>query len=239
MTPSLACLILHQLGEAGAPAQVPAFDVAAACTGYLYALAIAHDMICVNPDARILVVTAEGMSRVVDPGDFDTAIIFGDAATATIIAGAGYCDRALARLHRPFLSAKGEAGKVIRVPGPGGGHFAMNGLRVYAEAVRHMTGMLQTACASRGLTPRDLSLVVPHQANAKIMEDVRLRLGVDPEQVASTVAWTGNTSSSSIPLCLADLHRRGAWPSGTIGLTAFGGGYTFGAAILETPPRRG
>ncbi len=84
----------------------------------------------------------------------------------------------------------------------------MDGLRVYAEAVRHMTGMLQTACAARGLMPRDLSMVVPHQANAKIMEDVRMRLGVELERVASTVAWTGNTSSSSIPLCLADLDRR-------------------------------
>jgi len=239
LLPSLACLILHQLGQGGAPAQVPAFDVSAACTGYLYALAIAHDMVCVNPQARVLVITAEGMSRVVDPGDFDTAIVFGDAATATIVAGAGHSDRPLARLYRPVLSAKGESGQVIRLPAPGGGHFAMDGRRVYAEAVRQMTGMLETACAARGLTPRDLSMVVPHQANAKIMEDVRLRLGVDPDRVASTVAWTGNTSSSSIPLCLADLDRRGAWPSGTIGLTAFGGGYTFGAAILETPPRRG
>jgi 2-oxoisovalerate dehydrogenase E1 component len=239
MTPSLACLILHQLSEGGTPAQVPAFDVSAACTGYLYALAIAHDMICVNPEARVLVITAEALSRVVDPGNFDTAIIFGDAATATIVAGAGSSGRPLARLHRPILSAKGEAGQVIRVPGAGGGHFAMNGLRVYGEAVRHMIGMLQTACTARGLTPQDLSMVVPHQANAKIMEDVRRRLAIAPERVASTVAWTGNTSSSSIPLCLADLNRRGAWPSGTIGLTAFGGGYTFGAAILETPPAVG
>ena len=237
LTPSLACMILDRLCEGAAPAQVPAFDLAAACTGYLYALAIAHDMVCVNPVARVLVITAEAMSRVVDPGDFDTAIVFGDAATATLVAGEAYSDVPLARLYRPVLSAKGEPGRVIRVPARGDDYFAMDGLRVYGEAVRQMPAMLQMACASRGLTPQDLSLVVPHQANAKIMEDVRRRLGIAPERVASTVAWTGNTSSSSIPLCLAEIDRRGAWPSGTIGLTAFGGGYTFGAAILETQAR--
>jgi 2-oxoisovalerate dehydrogenase E1 component len=185
------------------------------------------------------VITAEALSGLVDPDDFDTAIVFGDAATATLLGSAGTTETPLARIHRPVISAKGEPGQVIRVPVRGDGHFFMDGRRVYSEAVRQMTGMLQAACAARGLTPRDLSLLVPHQANAKIMADVRDRLGVEPDRVASTIAWTGNTSSSSIPLCLADLHRRGAWPSGTIGLTAFGGGYTFGAAIMETVARRG
>ncbi len=108
ITPSLACLVLHQLGQGDVPPQMPAFDVSAACTGYLYALAIAHDMICFKPEVRVLVITAEGMSRVVDPGNFDTAIIFGDAATATIVAGEGHSNRPLARLYRPVLSARGK-----------------------------------------------------------------------------------------------------------------------------------
>jgi len=239
VTPSLACLILEQLCRGGKPHQIPAFDVLAACTGYLYALSIAHDMVVVDPKVRVLVITAEGMSRLPDPNDFDTAILFGDAATATIVGGPGHCQRPLGRLHRPIISAKGEAGHVIRVPAEGNGYFAMDGLRVYAEAVRQMTATLQTACASRNLTPQDLSLVVPHQANAKILEDVRQRLGLPRERLATTIDWSGNTSSSSIPLCLADLERRGAMPGGMIGLTAFGGGLTFGAALLEAPQRPG
>jgi 2-oxoisovalerate dehydrogenase E1 component len=183
------------------------------------------------------VITAEGMSRLVNPGDFDTAILFGDAATATIVADLAHSPRPLGRLHRPLVSAKGEAGQVIRVPSPGDGFFTMDGRRVYAEAVRQMTATLQAACASCNLSPQDLSLVVPHQANAKILEDVRRRLGLPPERLATTIDWSGNTSSSSIPLCLAEFDRRGTLPGGMIGLTAFGGGFTFGAALLEMPRR--
>jgi 2-oxoisovalerate dehydrogenase E1 component len=238
VTPSLACLILERLGKELTPAQMPAFDLTAACTGYLYALAIAHDMIQVTPGSRVLVITAEGMSRLVNPHDFDTAMLFGDAATATVLSGSGHTPtnrQPLAILHRPTISAKGEPGKVISLHAQGGPPFVMDGLRVYAEAVRQMTSMLQSACAEHGVSTQDLSLVVPHQANAKIMEDVRLRLGIPLERVATTVEWSGNTSSSSIPLALAELANACQLPPGLIGLTAFGGGYTFGAALLETP----
>jgi 2-oxoisovalerate dehydrogenase E1 component len=216
---------------------MPAFDVAAACTGYLYALAVAHDMICAGQASRVLVITAEAMSRVIDPSDFDTAVLFGDAATATIVADRGHARRPLGLLHRPVISAKGDSGPVIRIPAQGAGYFAMDGRRVYAEAVRQMTVMLQAACESRHLSPQELRLVVPHQANAKILNDVGLRLGLAPERVATTIDWTGNTSSSSIPLCLADLDRRAALPEGMIGLAAFGGGFTAGAALLEVSRR--
>jgi 2-oxoisovalerate dehydrogenase E1 component len=237
VTPSLSCLILEKLCRGEKPYEIPAFDVLAACTGYLYALWIAHDMVVVDPAVRVLVITAEGMSRMTDPRDFDTAILFGDAATATIVGGPGHCDRPMGRLHRPLVSAKGEAGNVVRVPAAGTGFFAMDGLRVYSEAVRRMTAMLQAACALRNLKPQDLSLVVPHQANAKILEDIRQRLDLPRDRLATTIDWSGNTSSSSIPLCLADFERRGGLPPGMIGLTAFGGGLTFGAALLEVPGR--
>jgi 2-oxoisovalerate dehydrogenase E1 component len=194
-------------------------------------------MISANQASRVLVITAEAMSRLVNPSDFDTAVLFGDAATATIVAESRETKKPLGSLHRPIISAKGDSGQVIRIPAQGAGFFAMDGLRVYAEAVRQMTVMLQAACASCDLSPQKLSLVVPHQANAKILNDVRLRLGLPPESVASTIAWTGNTSSSSIPVCLADLARRGALPDGTIGLTAFGGGFTAGAALLVVSQR--
>lgn len=233
MTPSMACLILNALGEAGRPREIPAYDLSAACTGYLYALAAAHDLTLAQPDARVLIVSTEALSPLADPDDFDTAILFGDAATATILHGpdAEGGDHAWGRLHRPVVSAKGEPGKVLVVPHPGQGFVRMDGLRVYAEAVRQMVAMLDRACEAAGLSRDDLDLVVPHQANARIITDVRKRMGLPPERVHVNIEHLGNTSSSTIPLCLADLAS--SHPATRLGLTAFGGGYTFGAAILE------
>jgi 2-oxoisovalerate dehydrogenase E1 component len=250
ITPSLACLLLERLGarekEKPAP-ELPAHDLFAACTGYLYALAHAYDLCLAQPDARILVVTAEAMSRTVNPDDFDTSILFGDAATATLVAGPeavaksndatpGGTSPSLAhriRLHRPLVSARGEPGKIIHVPVPGQGHFRMDGLRVFAEAVKRMAGSLDQVCAQNAITPAELSLVIPHQANAKIIEEVRAKVGLPPERIASEIAEIGNSSSSSIPVVLADRLAQKALPRGWIGLTAFGGGFTFGSGLLE------
>ncbi len=235
VTPSLACTILAALCQGTSRREVPAFDLFAACTGYLYALTCAFDMIRTQPTARILIVTAEGMSRATDPDDFDTVILFGDAATATIVCGPDAKCRPFARFHRPIVSAKGEPGRIVRVPLPGTGYFGMEGLHLYVEAVRSMTAMLQKACEAEGVAVGDLSLIVPHQANGRIMSNLGMLLGLPSDRIASNIAWTGNTSSSSIPLCLADYRRRGPLPPGKIGLTAFGGGLTFGAALLEVP----
>jgi 2-oxoisovalerate dehydrogenase E1 component len=233
VTPSLACLILHGLAaESGAPAEVPAHDVMAACSGYLYALAAAYDLTRTRPEARVLVVTADALSTLTDPDDFDTAFLFGDAATATIVQGPDAIDRPFALLRRPHLAAKGEAGRILRVPAAGTGHLRMEGLHVYAEAVRQMIAMLARACDEQGLTPQDLDLVVPHQANARIIGDIRARLNLPAERMYLNLGEVGNTSSSSIPACLAEVVALGAGKR--VGLTAFGGGYTFAAAILET-----
>jgi 3-oxoacyl-[acyl-carrier-protein] synthase III len=108
----------------------------------------------------------------------------------------------------------------------------MDGLRVYAEAVRRMISLLGSACEVEGITPLDLDLIVPHQANARIINDIRIRLGLPADRAFIHLDEVGNTSSSSIPLALAALAGRGPLP-GAIGLTAFGGGFTFGAAVLR------
>ncbi|MCI0463533.1 MAG: thiamine pyrophosphate-dependent enzyme [Gemmataceae bacterium] len=232
IAPSMACLLLHELCQGRTPHEIPAHDVLAACTGYLYALATAFDFLQTRPDARVLVVTAEAMSRTVDPTDFDTAILFGDAATATVLYGPAGMAHARARLHRPVLSAKGENGCALKVAAPGCGHVEMDGRKVFSEAVRQMPAVLERACTQAGLSVGDLSLIVPHQANGRILEAVRSRLGLPEDRVVNRIRYRGNTSSSSIPLCLADLWAEGAAPD-TLGLCAFGGGFTFGAAILE------
>jgi 2-oxoisovalerate dehydrogenase E1 component len=239
ITPSMACMLSHRLatrlGEIPA-AEPAAYDILAACTGYLYALRQAHDLCLAEPTARVLVVTAEAMTRTTDPNDFDTSILFGDAVTATVVAGPEadlLGSPPLGILRRPIVSAHGEPGKIINVPIPGSAHFRMDGLRVYSEAMKRMSKMLKAACDETGIAPADLSLIIPHQANGRIVDAITAQLGVAADRVVNAIAETGNTSSSSIPLVLAKLVASGKLPSGTIGLTAFGGGFTFGAALLD------
>lgn len=234
VTPSMACRILAELGKGGAAREVPAFDINAACCGYLYALAIAFDWARSLPEARLLIVTTETMSRLTNPTDFDTHVLFGDAATATLVGGPGALGSPSFLLRRrPLLSARGEPGEVIRVPAAGtGGHFAMDGKRAYFVAMQQMPAMLMKACADAEIGTKDLRWVVPHQANGRLIEDVRARLGLSPDHVFGNVRHHGNTSSSSIPVCLAELGRT-CTSGDRLGLTAFGGGFTFAAAILE------
>ena len=114
----------------------------------------------------------------------------------------------------------------------------MDGKRTYFVAIQQMTAMLDRACEAAGLRLEDLRMVVPHQANGRLIEDVRSRLGLPSDRVFGNVRNYGNTSSSSIPLCLTELEHSGSFrPGDKIGLTTFGGGFTFAAAILEPEQR--
>lgn len=230
--PSTACLILHALDP---NREMPAHDVYAACTGYLYALGAAFDYTLAYPKARVLVVTTETISRVIDPADFGTAILFGDAASATLVTG---CEAPVSprfQLRRPVVSAKGEPGRLLRLSARDDAPLAMDGLLVYCEAVPRMITMLRRACDDAGVSLDDLRWVVPHQANGRIVQDVRKKLGLTAERVFCNIRGLGNTSSSSIPLALAELDAT-LQPGDRLGLTAFGGGMTFGAAIVEVAP---
>jgi 2-oxoisovalerate dehydrogenase E1 component len=181
----------------------------------------------------VLVLTTETMRRIVDVHDPDTSPIFADAATATVVTTAADGVAALAALHRPVISARGDDGSTLRVPLPhNGARMHMDGRRVFAKAVRQMSRMLASACHQSGLSPADLDLVVPHQANGRIIEAMRMRLKLPPERIWNEIRHVGNTSSSSIPLAL-DTILHGQMPRRRIGLCAFGAGFTFGGAILE------
>lgn len=229
VTPSLACQVLAGLGNGRTDAMLQAFDISAACSGYLYALQAGYDFLQSRPDGRVLLVTAEVLSPLVDMNDFDTAILFGDAASATILYGESHFERARARLLRPELSAKGEDGQALSIPFHQGGHIHMKGQKVFSEAVRAMVSSLTRLCDHRGLLIRDLKLVVPHQANQRILDAVQSRIQVP---VFSNIRQNGNTSSSSIPLCLTEVLESAA-AGDHVGLCAFGGGFTFGAGILQ------
>lgn len=229
VTPSMACRILSGLTQGDNEARMQAYDINAACSGYLYALQNGFDYLQSRPDGRVLVVTAEALSPLLNLQDVDTAIIFGDAASATVLYGEDSADRAKAILRRPELSAKCDVEEALSVP-LADGHIRMTGKTVFREAVRAMMASLNRVCRQEELAIDDLDLVAPHQANQRILDAIQTRI---KPPVYSNIRQHGNTSSTSIPLCLSELlpTRSGGE---TWGLCAFGGGFTFGAGILET-----
>ena len=244
VSPSLACRLQQALLGEGSAAAFPAVDLLAACSGYLYALQAAFDAAQAFPGGRFLVVTAEAMSRFVDPTDFDTAIVFGDAAAATVVYGDDTAGPAAGsgriRLRRPRLGARGEDGRILsvgRLTMPGTcTPVSMDGLKVFQLAVRQMPAALQQACAEAGRTAAELDWIVPHQANGRILQAVQRQMGLPAERFLSNVAHHGNTSSCTLPIALAEMLRDGK--SGTAGLCAFGGGFTFGAAVAILEPAK-
>lgn len=229
VTPSMACRVLNALARSRKGVELQAYDVNAACSGYLYALQAGFDYLQSRPHARVLIVTSEVLSPLLDLQDFDTAILFGDAASATLLQGEARFDRCKARLYRPELSARGDFDGALSVPFPGEGHIRMKGRKVFGEAVRAMVDSLAAACRYHEIDLSDLSMIIPHQANQRIIDAVQDRVGVS---VYSNIKDYGNTSSTSIPLCLSEVLE-GVRKGERLGLCAFGGGFTFGAGIVE------
>ena len=229
ISPSLACRVLAEL-TLETPINIPAYDINAACSGYLYALQIAYDFLQSKPRGRVLVVTSEVMSRRLNQRDFNTAFLFGDAASATLVVGESHIEEAVMRLHPPELSAKGDACEALLVPlTTDQGYIAMKGTQVYSEAIRSMLIMLTKACERVGISVDQLAQVIPHQANQRILDALSQRIR---PPVYSNIRLLGNTSSTSIPLALIDVLPRMRWKE-YLGLCAFGGGFTFGGCVLE------
>ncbi len=235
-TPSMATLLQHSLGQAeSVQATCPAYDINAACSGYIYGLQIAWDYLSNSPDKTILLVTSEVLSPRLDMHDGGTAPIFGDAATATLLGGGASpaARQAYASVDRPVIAAKGESGESLRVPQEADQPISMDGPTVYLEAVKAMIQTLGECADAAGVRADSLDLYIPHQANQRIINAIRQRMKVDRSRMYSNIADNGNTSSSTIPICLNEVlpQRRDGqlW-----GITAFGGGFTYGAALIRT-----
>lgn len=228
-TPSMACQVLSELVRGKASTMMQAYDINAACSGYLYALQAGYDFLQSKPDSRVLVVTTEVLSPLLDRADLDTAILFGDAASATVLYGESFFERSGGKLSRPELSAKGEDGSILSVPFRDRGFIKMQGRKVFSEAVRAMIASLNQVCQHEGVAMNDLNMIVPHQANQRILDAIQSR--VEPT-VYSNICRFGNTSSTSIPLCLSEVLPN-VQPGARLGLCAFGGGFTFGACLLD------
>ncbi len=233
MTPSLACQVLHALSPAKGEVLMQAHDVNAACSGYMYALQSAFDFLTNAPDKKVIVITAETLSPMLNMDDQKTMALFGDAATASLVSCEQRPGNIGMKLNRPFLSATGVEQKVLYVPNMGSGEvIEMEGLTVFKLAVRKMIDVLDSACQERGIPLEALDKVVPHQANERIIEAIRKTIKFPPEKMFNHIRKYGNTSSNTIPIALSELVPT-LGKDTKVGLTAFGGGFTFGAAVVE------
>jgi len=241
-TPSAACLMQEKLGIRGKVAQ----DVNAACCGYIYGLEMARAIIALRPESKVLVAAAEVLTSRTNWADRRTCVLFGDAAAACVVT-ADEPPLGKAAVVDALLSSDGSLGHLLTIKGGGSGHpyklgdvidedffLQMNGPEVFKHAVRSMAGVGRDLMAANGLTRDDIDLFIPHQANLRIMEAVAKKLQFGPEQVMSTVARFGNTSASTIGIALVEARNAGRIPAGgKVLLGAFGGGFTWGAALLQ------
>jgi 3-oxoacyl-[acyl-carrier-protein] synthase-3 len=236
--PSCACTLQQKLGASGAAA----YDVFAACTGFVFGLGIARGFVGAGLADTVLVVGVETLTRIVDYTDRNTCVLFGDGAGAAVLQA---CEDGVG-LHAVDMHSDGELGEVLEVPAgisrnPASDrtvadheHFIrMQGKKLFPFAVRSMEDSTRRCAEAAGWAPGDIDLFIPHQANIRIIEGVRERLGLAPEKVVVNIDRYGNTSSASIPIALDECVRSGRLePGHKLAVSAFGGGATWGASAM-------
>jgi len=216
-----------------------AFDVSAACAGFLYALSVGDAMIRAGQARGVLVIGSEVYSRILNWQDRGTCVLFGDGAGAVFLQageGSGSQDRGVLSTH---LHAQGTLGDILYIDGAVGqrdkpGHLVMNGREVFRHAVTRLAEAVEEALAANGLTHADVDWLVPHQANLRIIDAMGRKLGLPPERVVVTVDRHANTSAASVPLALAEAWQAGRIRRGDLVLLeALGGGLTWGSALVR------
>jgi 3-oxoacyl-[acyl-carrier-protein] synthase-3 len=239
LCPCTASLIQHGIGASHAAA----FDIEAACSGFVYGLSVAKAFIESGMYSTILLVATEKNSAFIDYTDRNTCVLFGDGAGAALIRQGG-TGLAVRSIH---LEASGEEADLIKIPAGGSRlpasptSFAekqhslkMNGKEVFKHAVRRMEEAMRICLESASLTPADIRWLVPHQANLRIIDALSKRFDIPKEKVVITLDRFANTSASTIPIALDLLQQEGKiQPADLLMLTAIGGGLTWGAAVLE------
>ena len=230
--PSTACLMQAKLGIKGCPA----FDIQAVCSGFVYALAIADKLIRSGQHRCALVVGTEVYSRILDWKDRSTAVLFGDGAGAVVLRADSKPGIMASALH-----ADGSYADILSVPGNvcggkivGSPFLQMDGQAVFKLAVKVLDEVARETLALCGLTPLDIDWLIPHQANVRILEATARKLGVDLSKLIITVDSHGNTSAASVPLALDLAIRDGRIkPGHKVMLQGVGGGFTWGASLVE------
>lgn len=239
MLPSTACIIQSKLGAKRAAA----YDLVAACSGFVYGVTTARAFIETGQAKNVLVIGAELLSRYVDYTDRSTCVIFGDGAGAAVLTRVEPGRGVLASR----MQSDGDYAELLFTPGGGTLHPAspesveqrlhfikMRGNELFKVAVRNMTEATTQILDELKLTPNDVDLFIPHQANQRITDAVSERLGLGPERIYANIHRTGNTSSASIPIALDECVREGRIKSGNLVMFAsFGAGATWGAMALR------
>ncbi|ARK30484.1 beta-ketoacyl-ACP synthase III [Halalkalibacter krulwichiae] len=223
--PTVACMVQEALGIR----HIPAMDLSAACSGFVYALVTGKQFIETNTYKNVLVVGSEKFSKIVDWSDRNTCVLFGDGAGAVVLSEVSDGKGILSF----ELGADGTGGKHLFVDNQTN-YVAMNGSEVFKFAVRQMPDSCLQVIKKAGLSKEDVDFLVPHQANIRIIDAARQRLGLDKEKVSTTVTKHGNTSAASIPLALFSEIEKGSINDGDIVvIVGFGGGLTWGSVCLK------
>jgi 3-oxoacyl-[acyl-carrier-protein] synthase-3 len=216
-----------------------AFDVAAVCSGFLYALQVADSMLRAGAHRRALVIGAETFSRILDWEDRTTCVLFGDGAGAIVLEAQESADEGARGVLATRLHADGRHNELLYVDGGPSttgtvGKLRMKGREVFRHAVINLAAVMDEALSAIGLGIKDIDWVVPHQANARILDATARKLHLSPEKVIVTVDQHANTSAASVPLALDTAVRDGRIKEGDlIVLEAMGGGFTWGAAVVR------
>lgn len=237
--PSTACIIQDKIGAKNAAA----FDISAACSGFLYGLILADNIIKNNPDKKILVIGTEILSRITDWEDRSTCVLFGDGSGAAVL---GKSDGTSGILSS-YMKSNGKLAHLLYMPGNGVKYptshetvdqklqyVRMEGRETFKHAVKSMSEAAKNALKFAGITKDDIDLLITHQANMRIITALGNRLGVPENKVFSNIAEYGNTSAASIPIAMNEAQDKGILKKGDLLLVAaFGGGFTWAANVIK------
>ena len=230
--PSTACIVQSKLGMTNGR---PAFDLQAVCSGFVYALSVADQFIKTGAAKNVLVIGAETLSRITDWNDRSNCILWGDGAGAVVLSASNEPGIIATHIH-----ADGRHKELLRTTsGPSTGMkesalMRMEGNAVFKMAVNTLDRIVDETLEANGLSKSDIDWLVPHQANIRIISATAKKLGMSMDNVVTTVAGHGNTSAASVPLAFDVAVRDGRIQRGqTVLMEAFGGGFTWGSALLK------
>ncbi|MCF6270689.1 MAG: ketoacyl-ACP synthase III [Melioribacteraceae bacterium] len=237
--PATACLVQDNIGAKNAWG----YDLSAACSGFIFALQSGTSLIESGQCEKVVVVGADKMSSIIDYTDRNTCILFGDGASAVLLEPSNDLDIGI---QNSILRTDGSGRDVLRMKAGGSLHPAshetidnrehfvyQDGKSVFKAAVKGMADVAVEIMEKSGLTGEDIAYLVPHQANLRIIDATARRMGINPERVTINIEKYGNTTAATIPLCLTEYYRDGKFKKGdNIILSAFGGGFTWGAVHL-------
>jgi 3-oxoacyl-[acyl-carrier-protein] synthase-3 len=238
--PATATTVQHKLGMTNGAA----FDIQAVCSGFIFGMSVADNFIKSGQCENVLLIGAETFSRILDWDDRATCVLFGDGAGAVLLRAAeDQINNSEKNFNSGILSthlhSDGSTNDLLYVDGgPSStqtvGHVRMNGREVFRHAVNNFSSVVEETLEANGLTPKDVDWVVPHQANKRILDGTRRKLGLPPEKIVITVDQHANTSAASIPLALDVAIQDGRIQKGDLVLMlAMGGGLTWGASLIR------